>query len=216
MRTNPDGSPVFYVLEYVTISRDPRTNLVVAIGGEQRAAGILQTTGGFIESPGPRGPYHRLPHTMPVEQQRHHATAAAHALLLAGFGVHLDPELNTLGQPDGDRVAAHRYLEQLAERARTAATDREVAAILAEITAPTEGLLSHLVQTLISTWATWSQREDRPPAETDLAMQLMDLTSGISRHNDQIRHIRDQAAARPAPPTSPKPPTPPAGPARTR
>ncbi|MCX5417912.1 hypothetical protein [Streptomyces sp. NBC_00059] len=45
---------------------------------------------------------------MPVEHQRHGATAAAHALLLAGYSVRLDPSLNTLAAPDGDRQAARR------------------------------------------------------------------------------------------------------------
>ncbi|NUS85373.1 MAG: hypothetical protein HOY75_22255 [Streptomyces sp.] len=74
------GEPDFFVLDYITITRDPRTKLVVAIGGDERVAGILQTAGGFIDAPGPRGPYHRQPHTMAVDQQRTGATAAALAL----------------------------------------------------------------------------------------------------------------------------------------
>ncbi|MGW3009594.1 hypothetical protein ACWC9R_12260 [Streptomyces sp. NPDC001219] len=89
MSVDREEEPRFFVLEYVTITRDPRTQLVVAIGGDERAAGILQTTGGFISAPGPRGPYHRQPHSLPVDQQRAGATAAAHALLLAGVSVHL-------------------------------------------------------------------------------------------------------------------------------
>ncbi|WP_234432133.1 hypothetical protein [Streptomyces sp. NRRL S-378] len=77
------GEPDFLVLEYVTITKDPRTGLVVAIGGTERAADILQRTGGFLTAPGPRGDYHRLPHGLPIEQQRLKATAASHALLCA-------------------------------------------------------------------------------------------------------------------------------------
>ncbi|WP_405734821.1 hypothetical protein OG607_41160 [Streptomyces sp. NBC_01537] len=91
MSTPVAEEPQFAVLDYITISRDPRTQLVVAIGGHDRSAGILQTIGGFVSVFGPRGDYHRQPHTMPVDQQRQGATAAAHALLLAGFSVHLDP-----------------------------------------------------------------------------------------------------------------------------
>lgn len=50
-QTEPD----FWVLEYVTITKDPRTELVVAIGGTDKAADILQRTGGFLSAPGPRG-----------------------------------------------------------------------------------------------------------------------------------------------------------------
>ncbi|MDV6288113.1 hypothetical protein R2F25_09760 [Streptomyces sp. UP1A-1] len=76
-QTEPD----FWVLEYVTITKDPRTGLVVAIGGTEQGADILQRTGGFLTSPGPRGDYHRLPHGLPIEQQRLKATTASHALL---------------------------------------------------------------------------------------------------------------------------------------
>ncbi|GAA4781921.1 hypothetical protein [Streptomyces ziwulingensis] len=63
----------------------------MAIGGTEKAADILQRTGGFLSAPGPRGDYHRLPHGLPVEQQRRKATAASPALLAAGHSVHLDP-----------------------------------------------------------------------------------------------------------------------------
>lgn len=69
-QTEPD----FWVLEYVTITKGPRTDLVVAIGATDKAADILQRTGGFLSAPGPRGDYHRLPHGLPVEQQRRKAT----------------------------------------------------------------------------------------------------------------------------------------------
>ncbi|MGW5096383.1 hypothetical protein ACWEQ1_17620 [Streptomyces nodosus] len=76
------------MLEYVTITKDPRTGLVVAIGGTDKAADILQRTGGFLCAVGPRGDYHRLPHGLPAEQQRLKATTASHALLAAGRPEH--------------------------------------------------------------------------------------------------------------------------------
>ncbi|MFK4222238.1 hypothetical protein [Streptomyces sp. NPDC019890] len=218
-----DEEPRFLVLDYITITRDPRSQLVVAIGGDDRAAGILQTTGGFVSAPGPRGPYHRQPHALPVDQQREGATAAAHALLLAGFSVHLDPSLNALGAPGGDRQASHRYLNQLAERARQAADGRDVAAVLTEIAAPHDGLLPRLVQTLISTWAPWTRRLDDAGRESALAERLMNTTSSLSNHSWQIQQIRDQAAKAPpvaktapdrAPAAPPQQPTAPSSPRR--
>ncbi|WP_234328279.1 hypothetical protein [Streptomyces sp. NRRL S-37] len=50
-QTEPD----FWVLEYVTITKDPRTGLVVAIGGTEQAADILQRAGGFVTAPGLAG-----------------------------------------------------------------------------------------------------------------------------------------------------------------
>ncbi len=76
-KTEPD----FWVLEYVTIAKDSRTVLIVAIGGTEQAADILQRTVGFLTAPGPRGDYHSLPHGLPIEQQRLKATTASHALL---------------------------------------------------------------------------------------------------------------------------------------
>lgn len=133
--------------------------------------------------------------------------------MLSGFSVYLDPSLNTLATPDGDRAAAHRYLDQLTEQASKATDDKQVAEILAEVAAPTEGLLSHLVQTLITTWATWSQRTEGALSKNDLAMRLMDTTSVLSRGGDEIRHIRNQAAsAKPAAQQPPAPPGPAASP----
>ncbi|MGW2597176.1 hypothetical protein [Streptomyces klenkii] len=192
-----DGEPRFSVLDYITITRDPRTQLVVAVGGDNRAAGILQTLGGFVSAPGPGGPYHRQPHDLPVDQQRQGATAAAHGLLLAGFSVHLDPSLNTLATPGGDRQAALRYLDELAERARQASDDREVAAVLTEIAAPHDGLLHRLTQTLIATWAPWTHRLEAAGQKPALAEQLMNATSRLSSHARVIEKIRDQAAVQP-------------------
>lgn len=136
-QTKPD----FWVLEYVTITKDPRTGLVVAIGGTEQAADILQRAGGFVTVPGPRGGYHRLLHGLPIEQQRLKATPASHALLAAGHSVHLDSALNMLATPDGDRDAALRYLTRLAERASAAETSSAVAEVLTEVAAPVHGLL---------------------------------------------------------------------------
>ncbi|MFD5256836.1 hypothetical protein ACFWM5_28890 [Streptomyces bobili] len=90
----------------------------MAIGRTEQAADILQRTGGFLSAPRPRGDYHRLPHGLPIEQQRLKATTASHALLAAGHSVHLDPTLNMLATPDGKRDAALRYLTQLASEPR--------------------------------------------------------------------------------------------------
>ncbi|WP_329025757.1 hypothetical protein [Streptomyces sp. NBC_00690] len=209
--TPDDGKPQFAVLEYISIARDPRTQLVVAIGGDERAAGILQTTGQFISHPGPRGPYHRQPHALPVEQQRQGATAAAHALLLAGFSVHLDPTLNILTTPGGDQQAAHRYLEHLMERADAADKDRSVADILTELCAPS-GLLPGIDRALRSTWFSWGERlrdsgQDPAPAE-----RLMQITTSLAQHTRQIEQLRNTAATRPV--TSP--PQPPAVPPARR
>ncbi|MFJ7589464.1 hypothetical protein ACIQZO_19210 [Streptomyces sp. NPDC097617] len=208
-----DGDePSFAILSYVTITRDPRTEVVLTSGCTPEAAEILETVGHFVEVPGPRGPFHRQPQGLDVNRQRHYATAAAQALLVAGFSVYLDPSLNTLAAPDDDRAATHRYLDQLGQRAREATTNKQVSEVLAEVAAPTEGLLPRLTQTLTMAWLTWSERDQRADGalyKDQLSMQLMEATGGLARHGDEIRHIRNQAtAAKPAvaqPPVAAKP-----------
>ncbi|MEV0470689.1 hypothetical protein [Streptomyces prunicolor] len=92
------SEPDFAVWEYITITKDSRTGLVIALGGTREAASILQRNG-FLDAPGPQSEYHRLPHGLPVEEERHKDTAASHALLGAGYSVHLDPALNTSARP---------------------------------------------------------------------------------------------------------------------
>ncbi|MCL3997181.1 hypothetical protein [Streptomyces lavenduligriseus] len=108
------AEPDFHVLDYVTITKDKRTGLVLALGGADQAAGIPQRAG-FLDVPGPRGTYHRLPHHLSVQERHRKATTASHALLAAGYSVHLDPFPNDLAVLDGDREAALRYLVQLSQ-----------------------------------------------------------------------------------------------------
>lgn len=58
--------PDFWVLEYVTITKDPRTDLVVAIGGTETAADILQRTrADFSPLPGLAGTITGFPTACP-------------------------------------------------------------------------------------------------------------------------------------------------------
>ncbi|QPP05187.1 hypothetical protein G4Z16_00930 [Streptomyces bathyalis] len=195
---DPQPEPQFFVQDYITISRDHRTQLVIALGGNDKAAGILQTTGHFLPAPGPLGTYHRQPHTLPVDEQRRGATAAAQHLLLAGFSVHLDPALDVLSTVDSDRAAAHRYLAQLAGRAAAAADDRGVAEVLTELVAPNDGMLPRTLMTLVSAWAPWTRRLEAAGQEPVLPEGLMNAASSISRQAWQIEQIRNKAATRPS------------------
>lgn len=46
------SEPDFAVLEYITIAKDSRTGLVIALGGTQEAAGIPQRNG-FLDARSP-------------------------------------------------------------------------------------------------------------------------------------------------------------------
>ncbi|MFI8880291.1 hypothetical protein [Streptomyces sp. NPDC055243] len=190
--------PVFWVLEYVTITKDPRTSLVVAIGGTEKAADILQQAGGFRSAAGPRGGYHRLPHGLPVDQQRLKATTASHALLAAGHSVHLDPDLNTLATPDGDRDAALRYLAHLAEQVAAAETSSEVAKVLTEVAAPVRGLLPLTREVVVGAWIAASGLQGAAPGEEpEPIARLGDAASSLSQAARVILRARNHAA-RPA------------------
>jgi hypothetical protein len=191
------AEPDFLVLEYITITKDPRTGLVVAIGGTERAADILQRTGGFLTAPGPRGDYHRLPHGLTVEQQRLKATAASHALLSAGHSVHLDPALNALTPPNGERGAALRYLAQLAERASRAQSSTEVAEVLTEIAGPADGLLPLPRDVVVRAWVAWSHNPDAESADPDPVADLGNTASALSRAARRILAARNHAARAP-------------------
>lgn len=197
--------PDFWVLEYVTITKDPRTGLVVAIGGTEKAADILQRSGGFITAWGPRGDYHRLPHGLPVEQQRLKATTASHALLAAGHSVHLDPALNALATPNDDYDAALRYFAHLAARVFAAETSTEIAEVLTEIAAPVHGLLPLLreVVALAGTVAS-DLRGTAPGEESEPLARLGDIANSMSQAADIILHARNHTARAPRPtaPTS--------------
>ena len=204
------GEPDFVVLEYVTITKDPRTGLVVAIGGTEKAAYILQRTGGFLSAPGPSRDYHRLPHGLSIEQQRLKATAASHALLCAGHSVHLDPALNALTAPNGERDAALRYLAQLAERASRAESSTEVAEVLTEIAGPASGLLPLTRDVVVRAWIALSPAPDAESADPDPVADLGNTASAISRATHRILAARNHAARAPERSTATTPPPSPA------
>ncbi|GAA3500733.1 hypothetical protein GCM10019016_078400 [Streptomyces prasinosporus] len=200
--------PDFWVLEYVTITKDPRTGLVVAIGGTEKAADILQRTGGFLSAPGPRGDYHRLPHGLPVEQQRLKATTASHALFAAGHSVHLDPALNALATPDSEHDAALRYLAHLAERVAAAETSEEIAEVLTEIAAPVHGLLPLTREVVVRAWIAASDLQGAAPGEEPEPLaRLGDTASSMSQAAHVILRARNHAARVPHPAALTPPPS---------
>ncbi|GAA2678135.1 hypothetical protein GCM10010400_46630 [Streptomyces aculeolatus] len=210
--------PEFMVLGYVTLTKDPHTELVVAVGGTERAADILQQHD-FLPASGPRGDHHRLPRCAP-EQQRLKATAASYTLLTAGYNVYLDPTLNTLATPDGDREATVRHLGQLAEQALHAKTGTQIAEVLTEIADGAQGLpLTREV--VLTAWNNpASYRSAATGTEGGPCAQLAEAATALSVLMGILRHARDQTAhspEQPAPaPTAAQPPQSPDTPPRRR
>ncbi|MFF7476781.1 hypothetical protein [Streptomyces sp. NPDC008092] len=153
-----------------------------------------------------------------MEQQRLKATAASHALLAAGHSVHLDPTLNMLVAPDGEREAALRYLAGLAERASAAATSSEVAEVLTEVAAPVHGLLPLVREVVVSAWIAAGDLQEAAPAGEPDPLALLGRTAASMREAAlAILHARNHAA-RPAqrPATASPPPAGRALPAESR
>jgi hypothetical protein len=203
--TRPEPEPEFFAQEYITITRDSRTGLIVAIGGTEQAASLLQQAG-FVDAPSPRGTYHRLPRGLSTRLQQVRATAASHALLSAGHSVYLDPALNAFATPDEDRQAARRHLGQLARRAFHAESAQENAAILTEIAGPDEGLLHLIRNALTGTYLTWTEHLKAAGADTGPAERLLETTRALSRTVDRILDARNQAALTPSAPATPAAP----------
>lgn len=65
-QTEPD----FWVLEYVTITKDPRTELVVAIGGTEKAADILHARNYAARAPATPAPAPPPSFTRPPASRR--------------------------------------------------------------------------------------------------------------------------------------------------
>lgn len=114
--------------EYVTITKDPRTDLVLPSAAPTRRPTSSSETDGFLSAAARA--YDGFPHGLPIEQRQLRATTASHSLRAAGHSVHLDPALNTLSTPNGERDAALRYLAQLGERVAAAESGSEVAGVL--------------------------------------------------------------------------------------
>jgi hypothetical protein len=191
------AEPDFHVVEYVTITKDTRTGLVLALGGTDQAAGILQRVG-FLDAPGPRGTYHRLSRHLSVQEQRRKATAASQTLLAAGHSVHLDPILNDSAGPDSDREAALRYLVRLSQQASDASNEQERAALLTEIAGPDEGLLPLIGQAVaVACVASFAGGTDPRPLR-----ELAGTADVLARVTDQLLRLRNEFARTPAPPAS--------------
>ncbi|MFF3364536.1 hypothetical protein [Streptomyces misionensis] len=140
---------------------------------------------------------------MPIEQQRLKATTASHALLAAGHSVHLDPTLNMLTTPDGDREAALHYLTQLAERASAAKTSTAVAEVLTEIAAPVHGLLPLTREVILRAWIAASDLQSTASGEEpEPIAQLGSTATSLNEAARVIRHARNHAAHPPQPPTT--------------
>ncbi|MGZ2361552.1 hypothetical protein LRE75_33555 [Streptomyces sp. 372A] len=114
--------------------------------------------------------------------------------------MHLDPVLNALATPDGDRDAALRYLAQLAERAAGAKTSSQVADVLTEICVPKSGLLTLTREVIVRAHLAAAEAQPATPTvEPDPIARLTDIADSLTRATHVVGHVRDHAASHSTP-----------------
>ncbi|MEU9342024.1 hypothetical protein AB0D74_12500 [Streptomyces sp. NPDC048278] len=136
MSTTPD----------VVITREPDGN-VVAEGGDELAITLLKRAGFVIETT-PRSFWYRLPWDLGEERENQLATHAARMLTAVGYGVDLDPCLDSVRvttptDPAGVRGIGHSMLT-LVDHLNGAATYEAAADVVDEILDPDDGVLVRL------------------------------------------------------------------------
>ncbi|NIY65607.1 hypothetical protein [Streptomyces malaysiensis] len=130
----------------VSVRRDPRSEEVLARGGDPEAHSILQRTG-LVPVVRLHETYHRAPAGLAETDENRLATDAVARLRAAGYHVDCDEPFDTDAQP-ARYPALGGSVAHLAERLREATDTDEAADILTELTAPHDGILAGLDETL--------------------------------------------------------------------
>ncbi len=178
---------------HVVIDLDPQEpgNVIVAQAG-LGAGGILQRAG-FL--PDRRDMYrhpsdawettgYRLPAGLTRDQRNQAASTAADALRRAGFTVDLHGALDV---PVEAALAEYgtelgHHVNALAEQLRTAATTTEVAALLAELSAPGDGVI-HALHNALDAAAGWAAEL---AMEHDGLSGVAELLAGLASDADDL------------------------------
>jgi hypothetical protein len=130
----------------LTIRRDPRSEEILARGGDLEAHSVLQRSG-FVPVVRVHETYHRTPTGLDTDDETRLATGAVARLRAAGYHVDCDEDFDTderrfRSLPLGARAA------QLADRIRQATTTDVVADALTELTAAHDGIFAAIEQVL--------------------------------------------------------------------
>ncbi|WP_318209532.1 MULTISPECIES: hypothetical protein [unclassified Streptomyces] len=198
----------------IDLRRDPHSGEVLAHGGDAEAHGILQRTG-FIHVIRQVGNFHWAPAGLNQAAEDALATGAVSALRSAGYWVACDEPFDT------DRHTAHRpplgaQVAALADDLREATTTQDAAAILTELTAAHDGVLSALAQVLDTAaefLGTLDLGFDRHTATVVRGLNdhhLAIVATEVHRLRDELANRHEAHPARRPCPTSTLPPRPPA------
>ncbi|MEU9155105.1 hypothetical protein AB0D59_32240 [Streptomyces sp. NPDC048417] len=131
---------------FLDIRRDPHSDELLARGGDSEAHSILQRAG-FVAVVRLHETYHRAPAARAKDDESRLATNAVARLRAAGYHVDCDPLFDSDARPVR-YPALGASVSRLAERLREATDTDEAASILTEFTAPHDGVLAGLDDTL--------------------------------------------------------------------
>ncbi|MEV4864618.1 hypothetical protein MRBLMF1_006019 [Streptomyces ossamyceticus] len=141
--------------------------------------------------------FHRLPSAMtdPVEQ-RQMVTRAVDMLQAEGFDVSCDPGLldPSLPSPGNQGLSLGDRLGLLPQSIQSAAHTGEVVAALSELTAPGDGVLQRVVESVNTTADWWEGLGE--PADPHYANRLRYIAQELDSYAFDIRSMRGELADR--------------------
>ena len=182
----------------ITITRDPDTGGVVAYGGDLHAHSLLQRAAGFIPVTEGRDAQHRLPAGLhDLEQEREHAMTAVAALAPLGYQVVVDEDLASRTLITAPRPPLGGVIHALTGELATAEHTREVSEILAQFTAPGDGILPAAVMAVEAAADWWDGLGES--ADAQHADRLRALAQQLETCTRELGQLRGDLADRHAP-----------------
>jgi hypothetical protein len=161
------------------------------------AADAVLHRAGFVPVVLFRERFHRLPSAMTdLVEQRQMVTRAFDMLQAEGFDVSCDPDLldPSLSPPGAQGLSLGDRLGHLTQSIQSAAHTGEVVAALSELTAPGDGVLQRVVESLNTTADWWEGLGE--PADPHYANRLRYIAEKLDSYALEIRSMRGELADR--------------------
>ncbi|MFD5626426.1 hypothetical protein [Streptomyces sp. NPDC127072] len=164
---------------------------------QESAADAVLHRAGFVPVVLFRERFHRLPSAMTdLVEQRQMVTRAFDMLRAEGFDVLCDPDLlDSSRPPPGDHgLSLGDRLGHLTQSIQSAAHTSKAVAALSELTAPGDGVLQRVVESLNTTADWWEGLG--APADPHYANRLRYITEKLDSYALEIRSMRGDLADR--------------------
>lgn len=161
------------------------------------AADAVLHRAGFVPVVLFRERFHRLPAAMTdLVEQRQMVTRAFDMLQAEGFDVSCDPDLldPSLSPPSDQGLSLGDRLGHLTQSIQSAAHTGEVVAAISELTAPGDGVLQRVVESLNTTADWWEGLGE--PADRHYANRLRYIGKKLDSYALDIRSMRGELADR--------------------